>query len=89
MATTPHTTQEDGQQPTREMHVFGGRAPNAILRLATVRERTGLSRATIYRKMQSAAFPRPYQLSLRAVGWLESDIEAWIANCIAGGANDR
>ena len=61
----------------------------AILRLPAVKARTGLSRATIYRKIQSSEFPRPHQLSQRAVGWLESDVEAWIANCIAGGANDR
>ncbi|MCI4591478.1 AlpA family transcriptional regulator [Sphingobium sp. BYY-5] len=61
----------------------------AILRLPAVRARTGLSRATIYRKMQACEFPKPHQLSQRAVGWLESDINAWIANCIARGLNDR
>lgn len=89
MAEKPHITQDTEQQPTREMYVFGGRAPMAILRLPAVRARTGLSRATIYRKIQSAEFPRPHPLSQRAVGWLESDIEAWISSCIAGGANDR
>ena len=89
MAKTPHIIQADEQQPTREMYVFGGRAPMAILRLPAVKARTGLSRATIYRKIQSSEFPRPHQLSQRAVGWLECDVETWITSCIAGGANDR
>lgn len=89
MAKAPHTRQDVEQQSAREMYVFGGRAPMAILRLPAVKERTGLSRATIYRKIQSAEFPRPHPLSQRAVGWLEADIESWIASCIAGGANDR
>jgi len=61
----------------------------AILRLPAVKARTGLSRATIYRKIQNSEFPRPHQLSQRAVGWLECDVETWITSCIAGGANDR
>lgn len=89
MADTPHIIQNLEQQPTHEMYVFGVRAPMAILRLPAVKARTGLSRATIYRKIQCAEFPRPHQLSQRAVGWLEADIEAWIAGCIGGGANDR
>jgi predicted DNA-binding transcriptional regulator AlpA len=89
MAETPNSIHDAKQQPTCEMYVFGGRTPMAILRLPAVKARTGLSRATIYRKIQSADFPRPHQLSRRAVGWLESDIEAWIASCIAGGANDH
>lgn len=89
MAEKPHTIHDAKQQPTCEMYAFGGRAPMAILRLPAVKARTGLSRATIYRKIQSDDFPRPHQLSRRAVGWLESDIEAWIATCIAGGVNDR
>lgn len=89
MAKSPHITRDAEQQPTHEMYVFGGRVPMAILRLPAVAARTSLSRATIYRKIQCAEFPRPHQLSQRAVGWLEADIDAWIATCIAGGANDR
>lgn len=52
----------------------------AILRLPAVRARTGLSRATIYRKIQGSEFPRPHQLSQRAVEWLECDVEAWVTS---------
>jgi len=89
MAESPHNIQDAEQQPTHEMYIFGARSPMTILRLPAVKARTGLSRATIYRKMQTSEFPRPHQLSYRCVGWLESDVEMWIANCIAGGTNDR
>ncbi len=50
----------------------------AILRLPTVKLRTGLSRSTIYLRIAAGSFPAPISLGSRAVGWLEADIEAWI-----------
>ena len=50
-----------------------------ILRRRHVEQRTGLSRSTLCQYMKDAAFPKPVQLGLRAVGWLESDISKWIA----------
>jgi prophage regulatory protein len=50
-----------------------------ILRLPTVQNRTGLSRSTIYFKISEGQFPKPINLGARAVGWLESDVEAWVA----------
>lgn len=58
-------------------------APNVILRLPAVRHRTGLSRATIYRKMNAGDFPKARQLSTQCVGWLETEIETWIAGRMA------
>jgi len=49
-----------------------------ILRLPQVKARTGLSRSSIYLRMQSNNFPSPISLGGRAVGWLESDIDEWI-----------
>ncbi|MCD8566655.1 MAG: AlpA family transcriptional regulator [Alphaproteobacteria bacterium] len=49
-----------------------------ILRLPEVMAKTGLSRSTIYAYMTAGNFPSPIQLGLRAVGWLDADIEAWI-----------
>ena len=56
------------------------RPPTAdrLLRLPEVMTRTGLSRSTIYRKMREGSFPEPLKLGVRAVGWRESDIEAWM-----------
>lgn len=50
-----------------------------ILRRRHVEQRTGLSRSTLYQYMKDGAFPKPVQLGLRAVGWLESDVSQWIA----------
>jgi prophage regulatory protein len=52
---------------------------NTILRLPTVKARTGLSRSTIYLHVSDGSFPRPVSLGARAVGWVESDIEEWIS----------
>jgi len=52
---------------------------NAILRLPTVKARTGLSRSTIYLRVADGTFPRPLSLGARAVGWLESEVEEWIS----------
>jgi prophage regulatory protein len=50
-----------------------------ILRRPQVERRTGLSRSTLYLYIQDGHFPRPLRLGPRAVGWLESDVSAWIA----------
>lgn len=54
-----------------------------ILRLPSVRERTGLSRSTIYLRMGEGTFPRSINLGPRAVGWLESDVLDWIDGQVA------
>ena len=51
-----------------------------ILRRPAVEAQTGLPRSTIYDKMSVGEFPRPVRLGEKAVGWLESDIEKWIAD---------
>lgn len=51
----------------------------SIIRLPRVQARTGLSRSTIYLKVSQHTFPKPIKLSARAVGWLEADVDAWLA----------
>jgi prophage regulatory protein len=43
--------------------------PERILRLKSVLERTGLSRSTIYRKVQARTFPKALKISERCIGW--------------------
>jgi prophage regulatory protein len=52
----------------------------SILRRKQVEKRTGLSRSTIYLRIQEGTFPRPISLGARAVGWLENEIDAWLAS---------
>ncbi len=54
--------------------------PDRILRINTVLARTGLSRSTMYRKMENGTFPENVQISTRCVGWRESAIDAWLRN---------
>ena len=49
-----------------------------ILRLRSIIELTGLSRSTIYLQISQGNFPRQVSLGARAVGWRESDIQAWL-----------
>lgn len=54
----------------------------SILRLPAVMARCGLSRSNIYLKIQRGEFPHPIPLGIRSVGWLESEIEDWLARQI-------
>ncbi len=57
---------------------------NTILRLPTVKARTGLSRSTIYLRISEGTFPKPIKLGgVRAVGWIESEIDQWLSDQIA------
>ena len=51
-----------------------------ILRRKQVEERTGLSRSTIYRRMQAGTFPQAVPLGGRLVGWRAEDIEQFLEN---------
>lgn len=56
------------------------RQPDRIIRMNTVRARTGLSRSTIYRKMAEGTFPARLKISTNGTGWRDSDIDRWVSN---------
>ncbi len=56
------------------------RQPDRIIRFDTVRDRTGLSRSTIYRKIAEGTFPAQLKISIHGTGWRESDIDRWVAD---------
>ena len=56
-----------------------------FLRWRQVSERTGLSRSGIYSKVYAGEFPQPFKLGVRAIGWLESDIDDWIDEQLSRG----
>ena len=58
-------------------------AKEKFLRLPEVKLRTGLSRSTIYALIGKDEFPRHVPLGMRCVGWLESEIDSWIAARVA------
>ena len=49
-----------------------------ILRRKQVEARTGLARSTIYDRVKAGTFPAPINLGEKAVGWIESEIDAWL-----------
>ena len=53
-----------------------------LLRLKRVKEKVGLGKSTIHNKIKIGEFPKPIPLGARAVAWLESDIDKWIASRI-------
>jgi prophage regulatory protein len=53
-----------------------------ILRLPAVIKSTGLSRSTIYLRLAEGKFPRPVNLGARSIGFVESEIDDWIAERI-------
>ena len=60
---------------------------NKILRLPEVKNRTGLSRSTVYAFIREKKFPSPIILGARSVGWLEHEIDVWIAARIEASRN--
>lgn len=56
--------------------------PKRIIRLREVIERTGKSRTAIYREMAADQFPKNFPTGQNTVGWLESEIDQWIDNCV-------
>lgn len=59
--------------------------PDRFLRLNTVLDRTGLSRATLYRKIAAGTFPHQVKIADRCCGWRESEVASWLRD--PGGFN--
>ncbi len=53
-----------------------------LIRIGEVKRLTGLSTATLYRKISTREFPRPVQLGAVARAWPLSDVQNWIAGRI-------
>lgn len=53
-----------------------------ILRKKQLKAKTNLSDATIDRRERAGEFPRRLQLGPHCVGWVESEVDAWIATQI-------
>ena len=61
--------------------------PLRLLRFGEVRQRTGLSRSTIWRMERSGMFPQRVRISVNVVAWREDEVTAWIASKIQGVRN--
>lgn len=63
--------------------------PDRFLRLDAVLDRTGLSRSTLYRKVEERTFPAQVRIASRCVGWRESAINDWLRNPMFYRADDQ
>jgi prophage regulatory protein len=54
-----------------------------ILRLPQVCNVTGLRRSMIYQLEAEQRFPKRIKIGIRAVGWIESEVQIWVAKRIA------
>jgi prophage regulatory protein len=54
--------------------------PDRMLRLPEVLKRTGLSRSTLYRKVEAGTFPHQISISTRCAAWRQSAVEDWLRN---------
>ena len=52
--------------------------PLRLLRFGEVRQRTGLSRSTIWRMERTGVFPRRVRVSINVVAWREDEVNEWI-----------
>jgi prophage regulatory protein len=60
-----------------------GRSPARLLRCREVCARTGLSRTTLWRLECRGQFPSRRQPTTNTVGWLETEVEGWIATRVS------
>lgn len=56
------------------------RRKDSLLRIADVKRRTGLSTATIYRRVAAGTFPPSRKLGVKSVAWYESDVGEFVAD---------
>lgn len=49
-----------------------------LIRLKEVLKISGMTRASLYRKIKTQEFPAPVKLSARSVGWVHNEVIAWV-----------
>lgn len=54
-----------------------------VLRIRQVCEKVGVCRARVYELEREGRFPKRIRLGMNAVGWVESELDQWIAERMA------
>lgn len=74
------------RQPEKRQPIEAGTLPEALLKIDTVEAMTGLSTASIYRRLARGNFPQPVRLGRRCSRWPAATVRAWIqAQLVVGG----
>ncbi|MBA0207254.1 AlpA family transcriptional regulator [Pectobacterium aroidearum] len=58
-----------------------------LIRLSEVMKKTGFGKAWIYRLISQNRFPQPVKIGIRAVAFVESEIDEWIQLTIENSRN--
>jgi prophage regulatory protein len=58
-----------------------------LIRLPEVMNKTGFSKAWIYRLISKGDFPKPIKIGIRASAFVESEIDEWIEQLIYSSRN--
>ncbi|MBE1290361.1 MAG: AlpA family phage regulatory protein [Rhodobacteraceae bacterium] len=53
-----------------------------VLSASEVAKKTSMSVSNVRRLARNKQFPQPFALTESRYGWLESDIDEWISECI-------
>lgn len=54
-----------------------------FIRMKEVCRKTGLAKSSIYGRINDGTFPQPIRLGERAVAFVESEVDAWMAAILA------
>ncbi|WP_263070572.1 helix-turn-helix transcriptional regulator [Enterobacter huaxiensis] len=60
----------------------------SLIRLPEVLKRTGFGKAWIYRLISEGRFPAPVKIGVRAVAFVESEVDVWIQSVIETSRNN-
>ncbi|EGO3804264.1 AlpA family transcriptional regulator [Escherichia coli] len=60
----------------------------SLIRLPEVLKRTGFGKAWIYRLISEGRFPAPVKIGVRAVAFIESEVDEWIRSVIETSRNN-
>lgn len=62
--------------------------PTLLIHLPEVLERIGYGKAWIYRLISEIRFPSPVKIGVRAVAFVESEVDQWIQSVIETSRNN-
>lgn len=54
-----------------------------FIRMKEVCRKTGLAKSSIYDRVNAKTFPQPIRIGDRAVAFVESEVDAWMADIMA------
>lgn len=55
----------------------------SLIRLPEVIRRTGYSKPWLYKLIDAGKFPKQVKIGSRSIAFVESEVDAWVANKIA------